>query len=228
VKDFRPVFSGIGATGDSFGSPVRLPLGVQSQIKLVPLVEIDQVRHPRSEQDMAKTLASPRLYEPAPMAGPRQWHQKPRSIPLGRGLWSAEELLSEKKLLAGNPSEGDRAARLREISREQFHREILAVAPNRRRDVQVITLACRGTHWFGRASSETMSSQNSVRRADFGGLSRVAFEVRSAEIGRGPQNATDRTRNSHNRPSPWRWTDLHLPEPASGGNGWFLFRSCVV
>jgi hypothetical protein len=47
-----------------------------SKSGLVPLVEIDQVQHPRSEQDTAKILASPRLYEPAPMAGPRQGHQK--------------------------------------------------------------------------------------------------------------------------------------------------------
>jgi len=31
-----------------------------------------------------------------------------------------------------------------------------------------------------------------------------------------------------NRPSPGRSDDPHLPEPASGGNGWFGFRSCLV
>jgi hypothetical protein len=30
------------------------------------------------------------------------------------------------------------------------------------------------------------------------------------------------------RPSPGRADDLHLPEPASGGNVWFWFRSCLV
>jgi hypothetical protein len=34
--------SQLGATGEGFGSPVRLPLGVQSQTKLPQLVEIDR------------------------------------------------------------------------------------------------------------------------------------------------------------------------------------------
>jgi len=47
--------------------------------------------------------------------------------PLGWGLWSAEELPSKKTELAGNPSEVNRAARLREI----LLARILAAAPSR-------------------------------------------------------------------------------------------------
>jgi hypothetical protein len=147
-----------------------------------------------------------------------------RDRPLGLGggawgLWSAEELPSKKTELAGNPSEVDRAAKLRKISLRDSRGR-----PESRRDVQMITRRVGDALlWPGGVCVRRLRPcrlRTCVRSA--------AFEVRSAEIGRGPQNATDRTRNSHNRPSPWRWADLHLPEPASGGNGCFLFRSCVV
>ena len=63
--------------------------------------------------------------------------------------------------LAGNPSEVDRAARLREISRgnfsppwgrTKFYWEILADAPSRRRDVQENHAAYQGTHCCGRTA----------------------------------------------------------------------------
>ncbi len=53
-------------------------------------------------------------------------------------------------------------------------------------------------------------------------------EVRSTEFSRVPQHAIRVSPHAHNRPSPGRAVkfatgDLHWPEPASGGNGWFWF-----
>jgi hypothetical protein len=59
-----------GATGEGFGSPVPMPLDLQR-----------------------KTLASPRLLEPAPMAGPREWHRIPHHF-------ATDVLLAENRLTA--------------------------------------------------------------------------------------------------------------------------------
>jgi len=99
----------------------------------------------------------------------------------------------------------------------KFHREypgeILADAPSRRRDVQGITR---------RIGDRTALAGRRER------VRGAAFEVWSTEFSRVPQHAIRVSPHAHNRPSPGRAVkfatgDLHWPEPASGGNGWFWF-----